>query len=127
MDLSHGDSKVELLDDIINITLKGSFNEEGVGAFVDKLKEIINSLNGKPFYVLIDFLAVDGGTPEAFTASNSYNLWLSKQNMIAKASVGPPILVAIDQSQIHESSRKGQTFKYFNDYDSALIWLKSQK
>lgn len=127
MDLTHGDSSIELIDSTIFITLKGAFNEYGVQVWFEKLKTIVNQLHGKPFTILINYLEADGATPEAFQVANKYNSWLCEQNLTAKAIVTSPILAAIDLAQINEKNRKQQNYKYFITVPSALEWLKTQK
>ncbi len=124
MDLAHGESSVELKDDTIFITLKGSFNEYGMLVWFKALKAIVKQLNGKPFTILINHLEADGATPEAFHVANEYNSWLCEQNLIAKAIVTSTILAAIDLAQVDEKNREHQNYKYFQNISSALEWLK---
>jgi hypothetical protein len=126
MNLPHGNSLVELIDDTIFITLKGSFNEYGVKVWFKELKAIVKQLNGKPFTMLINHLEADGATPEAFEVANEYNSWLCKQNLTAKAIVTSEILASIDFAQIDKANRKSQNFEYFTTVSDALTWLEIQ-
>ncbi len=126
MSVIHGENRVTLEGDTIFITLKGSFNEYGMQLWFESVRSIVNDLNSKPFYILMNFLEIDGGTPEAYKVSDQFNIWLNGQNMIAKACVAPPVLIAIDELQINKTLRKNQNFKYFNILGDALLWLKSQ-
>lgn len=127
MDLCHGDNSIELIDNTIFITLKGSFNEYGTLIWIEKLKTIVNHLKGKPFYILINHIEAEGATPEAFQVANEYNSWLCEQNLTAKAIVTSSVLAEIDLAQIDKKNRKHQNYKYFTTVSCALEWLKTQK
>lgn len=125
MTVEHGYNTIILKENIIHITLIGSFNEYGANDVSQKTKAIINSLNQKRFLILANLSNLNGATPEAFNTSNEFNLWLNSQNMVAKAIViTSQVIKNIDQQWV--PSKACQNIEYFdNEYD-ALIWLKKQ-
>ena len=126
MNISHGNSTVDLIDGVIYITLKGAFNKQGTEVWINKLKNIVEGLEGKPFSLLLNHLETEGATPEAFKVANEYNKWLDEQNLVAKAIVSSSILAAIDLSHIEEKNRESQNFKYFKILPEAIKWLETQ-
>lgn len=121
----HGIYSVELKDNIIWVTLEGAFNDLGVLGWTNAIKDIVNTLNGKPFCILMDMKKALGGTPEAFAVSNDYNAWLSQQNMLAKALIYPSqVFEEMDNSLV--PAKKNQNISVFDNIDDAALWLQQQ-
>ncbi|MBL4910392.1 MAG: hypothetical protein JKX78_10335 [Alteromonadaceae bacterium] len=125
MTLAHGDSIVEFKDKIIFVALDGAFNKEGVADWIQKIKVIINNLNGERFGMLMDMREALGGTPESFELSNQYNAWLNKQNLVAKALIyGSSVFEDMDKTLV--PSKKYQNTKVFDNAEQAKLWLVSE-
>jgi hypothetical protein len=123
--IEHGDNTIILKENIIHITLKGSFNEYGAEKVSQKTSAIIKSLNQSKFLIFVDLLNLDGATPDAFNISNKFNGWLNGQNMVAKAIViTSQVIKSIDQQWV--PSKAVQNIEYFDNEDDALVWLNKQ-
>jgi hypothetical protein len=122
---SHGDYHLILNQYIIEVTLVGAFNDLGVKAWTEAVKNTIKLFDGKPFAILMDLTQAQGATPEAFEVANQYNEWLNTQNMIAKAVVfGNRILQEIEQVMV--KAKQKQKIKNFFDVNEARLWLQQQ-
>ncbi len=125
MDLADGEHEVTVNGCIISATLAGDFNKEGAVKYTDRMRSVIANFNGNAFAILIDDLSVKGGTPEAYAELNSYNIWLSNQNLIAKAFV-------IDCTMTKTIMLKRapallcQNVEFFSEIPPALAWLNKQ-
>ncbi|WP_448211927.1 hypothetical protein [Colwellia sp. MEBiC06753] len=121
----HGDFSVSLINNIISSRLAGSFNEAGCLAYVAAVKEKVALLNAKPFVMLIDDLALEGGTPEAYVALEDYNRWLNTQPIIAKAF----LITFSSQKEIilqRTPSLAQQNIAFFKTRTDAEHWLEQQ-
>lgn len=122
---AHGQHFVQREGQVIRVKLSGSFNEAGVCAYAAEVKEIVASLSGQPFAMLIDDLDVEGGTPKAYAALNDYNEWLNQQSVIAKAFVINSLaLKDIILQRTPELQR--QNIAFFFSYNDAEKWLIEQ-
>jgi len=125
MSIAHGDFSVSLNDNIIMITLSGSFNEFGARAMISEIKAKIRVLDGGKFLVLVDSRELEGHTPGSLKELELYNQWLNGQNMIAKALVvTSEMRRAI--ADIYIPAKHKQNLKEFDDVPPALKWLKAQ-
>ena len=124
MPLEHGSYSISKEDDIIRYDVSGSFNGRGAKAWSEAVKSEIESLNGRPFKVLVSHLQLEGGTPEAYDIADAFNQWLNKQNMLAKAIVSQsPIVEQIERRNV--SAKQHQNICYFSTLDEAVTWLRS--
>lgn len=121
----HGEYSVELFGNIIVSTLKGSFNEVGTMKYTELVKAKIATLANAPFAMLIDDIALEGGTPEAYKVLNDYNTWLLEQPLVAKALVINSTLQKAITLKLTPSLTK-QNIEYFDDKASAMEWLEQQ-
>lgn len=121
----HGDSTVVLSESVIETTLKGSFNEQGTLQYIRAVKAKVAELNGKAFSMLIDDLALEGGTPEAYAVLNDYVKWLNKQNVIARAFL---IESELQKAIILKRTPafKEQNVRFFKDREKAVAWLRQE-
>jgi len=121
----HGEYKLNIDGNILNLQLIGAFNEIGAQQFTSAMKASIKALNGQPFAILVNDLEVIGGTPEAYAELEEYNQWLNTQKLVAKAMViiSPITLAIVDK---YAPSRNEQNIAVFNTEEPALIWLKEQ-
>ena len=124
MSLEHGDVTITLKGNIIIVRTSGAFNEFGAKQYTEGLKKMIKGLEGKPFSILVNNLDFLGGTPEAYQELESYNLWLNKQKLIAKAMVITSG-ITIELIDKHSPARATQQTQNFNDEASAMKWLVS--
>lgn len=121
----HGEFDINIENDIINITIKGAFNDVGAKAVIEQLVQHITTLKNEPFAILANLLAFEGGTPEVFAVSDEFNAWLNSKNMVAKALVfTSPALIMIEKTLV--KSKQGQNIQYFADEHEATAWLDSQ-
>ncbi len=121
----HGRHQVELVGNILQVKLIGSFNDEGVRAYSLSVQQAIEHLKGQPFAMLIDDLDVEGGTPEAFEELDKYNLWLATKPIIAKAFIIKSL--ALKEIILERTpALKNQEIAFFEDHVSALAWLQQK-
>lgn len=125
MNREHGLCFVTIEDDIIFLKAIGAFNLEGMVKANNDVGLIIENLNNNKFKLFVDYSELEGVTPEAFEKLNDFNIWLNKQNMVAKAVV---INSAITLSILDHRSpaRSLHNDKNFEDREEALNWLKIQ-
>lgn len=116
----HGETTVYKQKNIIYVHINGAFNELGVNIIADKVRAIVQNLEGEAFSILVNETNSEGGTPEAYEKLNEYNNWLIKQNLVAKAVVyGSKTLLNIYRSRI-----SSKNIQFFTDEKSAENWLK---
>jgi hypothetical protein len=121
----HGEFIVTLNGNVIECMLKGSFNEKGTIAYTSNVKAKVEELDGKPFAMLIDDLALEGGTPKAYAALDEYNQWLMSQALAAKAL----IVSSFAQKEImlqQAPTLKKQKIEFFTERKTAVAWLQQQ-
>lgn len=121
----HGDFAIEVDGNIIKFTAQGAFNDVGARAVIKGMKRAIASFNQNPFAILVNLLEFEGGTPEVFSEAERYNIWLNRQNLIAKAYIHKSEgMISIGQSLIN--SKNQQNIQYFATETEALHWLESE-
>jgi hypothetical protein len=122
----HGRFSTTLLENnIISAKLCGSFNETGCFNYTESVKNIVKTLNGEPFAMLIDDLELEGGTPEAYRTLQAYNVWLNTQPIIAKA------FIVNDRMTKHIILQRSpalleQNIAFFETHEQAQAWLTQQ-
>lgn len=119
---AHGKYSVEVDGDIIDVSLSGNFNKEGIVAYSERVREAVLAMAGKPFAMLIDSRLIEGGTPDAYDALEKYNHWLSTQKLIAKAVVMKNVVAQAILAQRTPTLTKQNTL-YFDNRDDAVKWL----
>lgn len=107
---------------MIDVSLSGNFNKEGIVAYSEGVKDAVTTMAGKPFVMLIDSRLIEGGTPEAYDALEKYNHWLSTQNLIAKAVVMKNVVTQAILEQRTPTLSKQNTL-YFDNRNDAFKWL----
>ena len=118
----HGEFDIEVYGSIIKVVLRGAFNDIGAKALAVELKNNVKAYQQAPFTIMMNLLAFDGGTPEVFAESESFNAWLNNTNMVAKALIfTSPALIAIERTLV--KSKAPQNIRYFDNEDDAQIWL----
>jgi hypothetical protein len=125
MNTEHGKCLIAIDGNIIKSKTIGSFNIEGLDKAIESLKLAIDSFCQKDFKLLIDYTEAEGGTPEVYIKINEFNVWLNKQNIIAKAIVTPSSVMA-EILMVRTPARKLLNEKVFSAEANALTWLKSQ-
>jgi len=126
MNEAHGETLISIDGDTITVKSSGTFNREGIVKGFEQLKLFIKSHNLSSFKILFDYSDNEGGTPDAYDEINLCNIWLSRQNMTAKATV----MTSQMNKSILESrtpASKALNARKFTDKQSAISWLKSQK
>ena len=121
----HGDFTVVLSNNVIETKLAGSFNEQGTVQYINAVKEKVSELKGEPFAMLIDDLALEGGTPEAYAVLNDYVQWLNQQKIIARAF----LIESEIQKEIflkRMPAYKKQNVCFFKDREAAIEWLRQE-
>jgi hypothetical protein len=122
----HGKCEINLIDErIISAAFIGSFNETAVQNYANEIKRLVNSFQNQPFAMLINNLAIEGGTPEAYQRLDEYNQWLNNQPIVAKAfiidnNVTKQILLA------RTPALKQQNIAFFETPTEAKVWLEQQ-
>jgi hypothetical protein len=124
MNLDHGKVSIELEGNIIIVHLLGEFNEFGAKNYTDSVKDVVAGLNGAAFSILVNLLDLIGGTPEAFKEVDDLNVWLTQQNLIAKARVSNSA-ATVSMVQTLANSSSNQTVGDFVTHQEALKWLKT--
>lgn len=124
--LRHGNYKVRMLShNLLACELIGSFNMEGMQAWVEETRSQIEKLDNTPFYLLIDTRKYAGGTLEALAIADKFQCWLSTTSLIAQAHIiASPVLYTISISQI--PSLKYHITKTFRSIDDACVWINEQ-
>lgn len=118
----HGEFDIEVHGSIIKVVLRGGFNDIGAKALAIELKNNVKAFKEAPFTIMMNLLAFDGGTPEVFAESESFNAWLNNTNMVAKALIfTSPGLIAIERTLV--KSKAQQNIRYFDNEDDAHLWL----
>jgi len=124
-DTGHGQHTASISGQVIKSKLTGAFNTEGCSAWVDSVKSLISSLEGKPFCLLIDTRDYNGGTDEALSIANDFNRWLNNQKIVAKAHViTSQVLHDIAIERVPEI--KHQNVQTFKNIEDAMTWLIEQ-
>lgn len=121
----HGECEVKCQGNVLFGTLIGSFNEDGIAVYTEKMRAFVKQFNGQPFAVLVDLTKVEGGTPEAYLVLDNYNQWLARQSLVAKAlvynkAVQPDILFSRSPALALQNTQK------FTDTEAAIAWLEQQ-
>jgi len=124
MDIAHGEVDIEVMDNIIIVRTAGAFNEYGTQRYTDGVREVIDSLQGQSFSILINNLEFQGATPEAYEELENYNAWLNKQKLIAKAMVITSA-ITLDVINMRSPSRAAQQNQSFDNEKDAMTWLTS--
>ncbi len=126
MTRDHGHSQVVCDGNIVRVILKGAFNREGAERYEMQARAAIESLDGKPFLMLVDDTEVEGGTPDAYAALDRFNQWQSTLPLIAKAFIVQQSL--LEQILLRRTpSLKAQNTAFFNNTEQALQWLYSEE
>jgi len=126
MCLIHGDSQVEIEENLINVTLLGAFNDHAVIEVSNKIKMAIEAFEGEPFTMIINALSFNGATPEAYMEANKHNKWLNKKNMLGKAIVHNS-RAFMELDFIYKKESLKQNIKEFSTVKEAKLWLSSLK
>ena len=124
MFVGHGSNQVSIQDNIITITLIGSFNEYDFKDIAQKVKQAVAEYNGKQFCILVNDVQLFGATPEAYEELEKLNQWLNTQKMIAKAIVISPSSL-LDTIKTRVPAIRDQNVKTFEVEEDAICWLKS--
>jgi len=125
MNLDHGKFIITVDDDIITVKSIGAFNTESAVKSIEELKFVVGSFCQKKFKLLFDHTEYEGATPAVFEEINECNIWLSKQNLVAKAIViTSSINLNILESRTSTKSEKNT--KNFDNMQSANDWLQRQ-
>lgn len=124
MGIEHGEVTIEVIDNIILVRSLGAFNEYGAQRYTHGVRAVVDHLQGKSFSILVNNLAFQGATPEAYQELETYNLWLNQQKLIAKAMV---ITSSITLDVINKLSpaRASQQTRSFENEEEAMDWLQS--
>jgi len=124
MDIAHGEVSIKVMDNIIIVRTVGAFNEYGARCYTDGIRKVIDSLQGKSFSILVNNLQFQGATPEAYQELETYNLWLNKQKLIAKAMVITSA-ITLDVINMRSPARAAQQNQSFDNEKDAMAWLTS--
>lgn len=123
MQSADGKFSIEIQSNLIHTRLSKSFNKDDISLWISEMKKTINSLQGEPFFMLVDELLATGATPEALELANEYNHWLNKQALKAKAVVySSSIYREIDKILL--TAREAQNIAFFDNVSEAQKWLE---
>ncbi len=126
MNSEHGEVAIEVANNIIIIRASGAFNEYGAKKYTNSIRDAVANMKGESFSILINNLEFQGATPEAYHELESYNVWLNKQKLIAKAMVITSS-ITLDVIDKHSPSRASQQTRNFNNEEEAMSWIHSLK
>ncbi|NMP32606.1 hypothetical protein HII17_13650 [Thalassotalea sp. M1531] len=124
--VEHGEYKVTVEKDIINVTFIGMFNEVASANVCSIVEDIINEMNGARFCMLFNMLEYEGSTPEAHTVGDKHFEWLEKQNCHGRAIVvSQKALIYIARSEQASLRNSNIENKMFEAVQDARTWLLS--
>jgi hypothetical protein len=124
MGIEHGEISIVVEGNIIIVRAAGAFNEYGAQRYTQGVKNIVSGLQEQHFSILINNLAFQGATPEAYHELEMYNAWLNQQKLIAKAMVITSS-ITLDVIDKLSPSRAAQQNKSFDNEKEAMAWLRS--
>ncbi|WP_429233223.1 hypothetical protein [Aeromonas salmonicida] len=123
-DRIHGDFTLNVRGHLITCELIGPFNEEGILAWIDEIKSVVNGLNGQSFCALVDHRQHQGVIHSALHHLQDAYAWLSQKNLIAIASLySTHVLHQVAISRM--SPVDPDHIRAFNDHQDALSWLEA--
>ncbi|AVP84661.1 hypothetical protein CF138_16745 [Aeromonas hydrophila] len=119
----HGEFAIEpITHHLISCEMSGTFNKEGMKAWVNGMKSMIEPIKNEPFGLLIDARGYTGGTGEALEIAEGFHQWLRHTKLVAQGHViSSPTLYSISLSRI--PSLKHHVVKDFLRMDEAHAWI----
>lgn len=122
----HGDYAIKPISHhLISCELSGTFNKEGMRAWINEMKSMIEPIKNEPFGLLIDARGYTGGTAEALEIAEGFHQWLCQTKLVAQAHViSSPTLYSISLSRI--PSLKHHVIKDFLRMDEGQAWITEQ-
>lgn len=124
--IEHGTYSVVIENNLLSITLVGTFNDLATRSVCQKIQTKVESLNGQGFGILLDCTEYEGSTRDAHEISNQHLLWLNKQNCIARAVIYSQTLYVDMVKNEQPALFELQNRREFHDVKSAKSWLLSQ-
>jgi len=123
-----GAYQVEVNENVICVAFKGMFNLDTSKRLCAKGEDIINGLDGAPFYLIINLEKYEGSTPEAHEEGNRHAMWLEKQNCQGKAIViNEQVMLHIIRNEQAFLSQSQINTKVFPTDADAQDWIESLK
>ncbi|HDO1314271.1 hypothetical protein [Aeromonas veronii] len=121
--IEHGRYSIERHNNgVITCELSGTFNKEGVDAWVLEMRSTIEPIKTHPFGLLIDVRNYAGATEDALQAANNFHEWLMHSMLVCQAHViSSPTLYSISLSRI--PALKHHVIKSFLGIDEASTWV----
>lgn len=72
---------IEIEDNnVINVSLIGLFDLSSTKEYTNKMYQAIETLEGKPFYIILNILEYEGATPEALYEANKMEQSINNSN-----------------------------------------------
>lgn len=123
MPIPHGHIDITVKNKVITAVFIGSINYETLCGYSKRIKEFIKQFNNESFALLIDDMALEGATPEAYEELQLLNTWVNTQRLVAKAFV---IESNINKEIILQRTPalSAQNIKFFKTHTEATQWLE---
>lgn len=124
--LQHGNYRIEPVSNhVLKCELSGTFNMEGIEAWIRAMKSSIKQHHNEPIGLLIDARLYTGGTVEALEKAEQFHEYLIHTSVVAQAHIiSSPTLYQISLHLI--PSLKLHAVKSFLRMDDASSWLTEQ-
>ena len=121
----HGDYRLQLNQDVLEVTLIGAWNKEMAHLFINECKEAVGPLKGKPWGILADVEEFMLAVPEAVELGKDFIGWAAKNGCVRDAHVFSHSPVKEDlfkRMSLHTDGK--QCKKRFDTLESARAWLE---
>ncbi|WP_131245222.1 hypothetical protein [Aeromonas bestiarum] len=125
--IAHGRYSIEYiqLNNLITCELSGTFNKEGMDAWILAMRSTIEPIKYSPFGLVIDARSYAGGTEEALQSADNFHQWLILSMLVCQAHViSSPTLYSISLRRL--PSLKHHVVKSFLRIDEASVWVTEQ-
>ncbi|MGL5093462.1 MAG: hypothetical protein ACRC8B_21590 [Aeromonas sobria] len=124
--IEHGRFSIESHgDNLITCELSGTFNKEGMDAWILEMRSTIEPIKTHPYGLLMDVRNYAGATEDALQAADNFHQWLRHSMLVCQAHViSSPTLYSISLSRI--PSLKHHVVKSFLKSDEASTWVSEQ-
>ena len=118
----HGSFDLEILGEVVLVTLEGSWNLEQGKKFFEAYKPLLLEQGFTKFGVVSDFRNLDGATPEAIAFFEEVTAWAKDQGQMARAQV---LNSALREYIVNQATKSPDIFhiQSFDNEEEALDWM----
>ena len=123
---AHGEYHIEIHGHVAEVTALGSWNAEGMDAFIQNFKDECAGFAGEPWAALIDLTQWGLATPETAIQMDRLQEWCLENNQTYEALVMSESALVEAQIERYSQLIQGKLEqRHFNDRQEARDWLKS--